>query len=498
MNETSPIRTETAREYPGTLPGDARPGDVVPRETRTAPPARRSRAGRWFLLLLILAGAGYAGYRVYLAPKSETQVAATSGRGKGGGGRGGHGEPAQAVGIATVAPGDVPLVLAGLGTVTPLATVTVRSQISGYLTEIGFREGQTVKKGDFLAQIDSRPYEAQLAQYQGQLMRDQALLQNSKLDLARFQRLSQQDSISKQNVDTQGALVKQNEGTVAADQALVDQQKLNITYTRIISPVEGRVGLRQIDQGNYITAASTSIVVVTQLHPISVVFTLPEDDVARVMRRVRSGAKLAVTAYDRGDTNVIATGVLDTVDNQIDTTTGTVKLRAIFENQDDALFPNQFVNAKLTVDTVRDAPIVPTAAILRGTPGTYVYLMQGDDKVVVRPIKLGEADGPRTVVTEGLSVGDRVVVDGTDRLRDGAPVRVTEEGGKPRSAPHRDAAADAQGKPAGGQGAPTEAQNMPAAAPVTEGAKPDAAKADAVAPEGQKRERRRQRPAEAQ
>jgi multidrug efflux system membrane fusion protein len=262
--------------------------------------------------------------------------------------------------------------------------------------------------------------------------------------------------------------------------------------------VEGRVGLRQIDQGNYITAASTSIVVVTQLHPISVVFTLPEDDVARVMRRVRSGAKLAVTAYDRGDTNVIATGVLDTVDNQIDTTTGTVKLRAIFENQDDALFPNQFVNAKLTVDTVRDAPIVPTAAILRGTPGTYVYLMQGDDKVVVRPIKLGEADGPRTVVTEGLSVGDRVVVDGTDRLRDGAPVRITEEGGKPRSAPHRDHAADAQGKPADGQGAPTEAQSMPAAAPVTEGAKPDAAKADAVAPEGQKRERRRQRPAEAQ
>jgi multidrug efflux system membrane fusion protein len=492
MNETSPIRTETAREYPGAMPGD----------TRGAPPVRRrSRAWLWFVLLLILGGAGYAGYRFYLAPKADTQVAVTPGRGKGAGGRGGRtgAEPPQAVGIATVAPGDVPVVLAGLGTVTPLATVTVRSQISGYLTEIGFREGQTVKKGDFLAQIDSRPYEAQLAQYQGQLMRDQALLQNSKLDLARFQRLSQQDSISKQNVDTQGALVKQNEGTVAADQALVDQQKLNITYTRIISPVEGRVGLRQIDQGNYITAASTSIVVVTQLHPISVVFTLPEDDVARVMRRVRSGAKLAVTAYDRGDVNAIATGVLDTVDNQIDTTTGTVKLRAIFENQDDALFPNQFVNAKLTVDTVRNAPIVPTAAILRGTPGTYVYLVQGDDKVVVRPIKLGEADGARTVVVEGLNVGDRVVVDGTDRLRDGAPVRITEEGGKARGAPAREAAA-------------SDGQAMPAAAPVKEGekadapktdaakadaAKADAAKADAVAPEGQKRERRRHRPAEA-
>ncbi|WP_264049691.1 MdtA/MuxA family multidrug efflux RND transporter periplasmic adaptor subunit [Methylobacterium flocculans] len=473
MNETSPIRTETAREYP----------DAMPAETRSAPPVRRRRRGwLWLVLLLILAGAGYAGYRFYLAPKADTQTAASQGRGRGA--RGGqHAEPPQAVGIATITPGDVPIVLAGLGTVTPLATVTVRSQISGYLTEIGFREGQTVKKGDFLAQIDSRPYEAQLAQYQGQLMRDQALLQNSKLDLARFQRLAQQDSISKQNVDTQGALVKQNEGTVAADQALVDQQRLNITYTRIVSPVEGRVGLRQIDQGNYVTAATTSIVVVTQLHPISVVFTLPEDDVARVMRRVRSGAKLAVTAYDRGDVNAIATGTLDTVDNQIDTTTGTVKLRAIFQNQDDALFPNQFVNAKLTVDTVRDAPIVPTAAILRGTPGTYVYLMQGDDKVVVRPIKLGEADGARTVVLEGLQPGDRVVVDGTDRLRDGASVRVTEAGGKAVPAPRRD-------------GAPAEAQAMPAAAPVTEGAKPDATKADAVAPEGQKRERRRQRPAE--
>ncbi|NEU12978.1 MdtA/MuxA family multidrug efflux RND transporter periplasmic adaptor subunit [Methylobacterium sp. BTF04] len=461
MNESSPIRTETARDY--ALP----PGQTRPVKTR------RGRGWVWFVLLLLLLGGGYAAYRHFHAPKTEGQTDTAAARGKGAGRGGRHGgEPAQAVGIATVVAGDVPIVLAGLGTVTPLATVTVRSQISGYLTEIGFREGQMVKKGDFLAQIDSRPYEALLAQYQGQLMRDQALLQNSKLDLARFQRLSQQDSISKQNVDTQGALVKQNEGTVAADQAIVDQQKLNIAYTRITSPVDGRVGLRQIDQGNYITAASTSLVVVTQLHPISVLFTLPEDDVSRVMKRLRAGAKLGVTAYDRGDANAIATGVLDTVDNQIDTTTGTVKLRAIFENQDDALFPNQFVNAKLIVDTVRAAPIVPTSAILRGTPGTYVYLMDGTDKVVVRPITLGEADGARTVVTKGLGVGDRVVVDGTDRLREGASVRITDDG-KPKDA----------------------ASPTPAAAPATEGDKADAAKADAVAPEGQKRERRRQRPA---
>ncbi|MCJ2080261.1 MdtA/MuxA family multidrug efflux RND transporter periplasmic adaptor subunit [Methylobacterium sp. J-090] len=456
MNENSPIRTETARDY------------TAPAETRAAP-TRGGRGWLWFVLVLILAGGGYYGYRHYLAPKPEGATEAAGPRGKGGRGGGRHGEPAQAVGIATIAAGDVPIVLAGLGTVTPLANVTVRSQISGYLMEVGFREGQTVKKGDFLAQIDSRIYEAQLAQYQGQLMRDQALLQNSKLDLARFQRLSQQDSISKQNVDTQAALVKQNEGTVAADQALVDQQKLNITYTRIVSPVEGRVGLRQVDQGNYITAASTSLVVVTQLHPISVVFTLPEDDVAKVMKRLRAGAKLAVSAYDRGDANVLATGTLDTVDNQIDTTTGTVKLRALFDNADDALFPNQFVNAKLTVDTVRQAPIVPTAAILRGTPGTYVYLLQGDDKVVVRPITLGEADGPRTVVTAGLAVGDRVVVDGTDRLRDGAPVRITDDGTRPP----------------GAAGPATKPENS----------KAEAAKADAVAPDAQKRERRRQRPA---
>ena len=415
MNESSPIRTETARAFQP---------DPVSTPVRTR---RRFRPLRWMLLLLALLAAGAVAHRWY---DGRTQVAGgpgtTEGKGGRGGGRRGGLDVPQAVGIAQVVTGDIPVVLQGLGTVTPLATVTVKSQISGYLTAIEFREGQTVKKGDYLAQIDARPYEALLAQYQGQLARDQALLQNSKLDLARFQRLSQQDSISKQNVDTQGALVKQNEGTVASDQALVDQQRLNIAYAHITAPVEGRVGLRQVDQGNYITAASTSIVVVTQLHPISVVFTLPEDDVSRVMRRVRAGAKLAVRAYDRGDAHEIATGTLDTVDNQIDVTTGTVKLRALFENKDEELFPNQFVNAKLTVDTVANAALVPNGAILQGTPGTYVYLMDGDAKVSVRPIKTGETDGTRTVVLSGLQPGDRVVTDGTDRLRDGAPVRITE------------------------------------------------------------------------
>ncbi|WP_284245098.1 MdtA/MuxA family multidrug efflux RND transporter periplasmic adaptor subunit, partial [Methylobacterium haplocladii] len=415
MNESSPIRRETAREYPVLTP---------------TPTRRRSRPLRWMVVLLVLGLAGAVAHRMYDARKAAGTGEAGHGRGPGGK----HGEMAQAVGVATVATGDMPIVLQGLGTVTPLATVTVKSQISGYLTEIGFREGQTVKKGDYLAQIDQRPYEALLAQYLGQLARDQALLQNAKLDLVRYQTLNRQDSISKQNVDTQAALVKQNEGTVAADQAVVDQQRLNIAYAHIVSPVEGRVGLRQVDQGNYISGGSTNIVVVTQLHPISVLFTLPEDDVSRVMKRVREGAKLTVRAYDRGDQHEIATGSLDTVDNQIDVTTGTVKLRALFQNDDETLFPNQFVNAKLTVDTIRNAPVVPTGAILRGTPGAYVYLMQGDDKVTVRPITVGETDGTRTVVTAGLQPGDRVVTDGTDRLREGAPVRITSGAGGPQAA----------------------------------------------------------------
>lgn len=412
MNESSPIRTDTARAY--------QPAQVP------LPAKRRFRPIRWLVLLVLLAGAAAIGQRWYEARTQKGAETAATHRGGGRGGRRGGADMPQAVGIASVGTGDMPVVLQGLGTVTPLATVTVKSQISGYLNAVKFREGQAVKAGDELAQVDPRPYEALLAQYQGTLARDQALLQNSKLDLARFQRLSQQDSISKQNVDTQGALVRQNEGTVAADQALVDQQRLNITYTHIVTPVDGRVGLRQVDQGNYISAGSTAIVVVTQLHPISVIFTLPEDDVARVMRRVRAGAALQVRAYDRGDAHEIAVGRLDTVDNQIDTTTGTVKLRALFDNGDEELFPNQFVNAKLTVDTVRGAALVPNAAILQGTPGTYVYLMDGDGKVAVRPIKTGETDGTRTVVTAGLAPGDRVVTDGTDRLKDGAEVRVTE------------------------------------------------------------------------
>jgi multidrug efflux system membrane fusion protein len=333
--------------------------------------------------------------------------------------------PPQAVRDAVATKADVPIILNALGTVTPLATVTVVSQISGQLQQVGFTEGQEVKKGDFLAQIDPRPYQAALAQAQGTLLHDQALLAAARVDLKRYQTLNKQDSIARQQVDTQAALVQQYEGTVQSDQAAVDTQKLNLTYCHITAPVDGRVGLRLVDPGNYVaTTSSTGLLVITQLKPITVIFNLPEDDIPEIMKRLAAGATLPVTAYNRADTSEIATGTLSVVDNQIDTTTGTVKLRATFPNTDEALFPNQFVNAALLVDTLHDAVTVPTPAIQRGAPGTFVYVVNADNTVSVKPVKLGPAANDVTSITSGLAVGDKVVIDGADRLRDGSKVMV--------------------------------------------------------------------------
>ena len=339
------------------------------------------------------------------------------------GGRPGAGAP-TAVNAAKVEKGDVQVILNALGTVTPLQTVTVLTQISGQLQVIGFTEGQMVKKGDFLAQIDPRPYQAALEQAQGTLAKDQALLKDARLDLERYRKLVQQDSIASQTRDTQEALVRQDEGQVVADQAAVDTAKLNLDYCRIVSPVTGRVGLRQVDQGNYVTPSSTTngIVVVTQLQPISVLFTLPEDNVLAVTKPMHAGQSLAATAMDRGNTVKLATGALTNIDNQIDTTTGTFKLRAQFDNIDESLFPNQFVNIQLLVDTLHDQMIVPTAAIQRGAPGTFVYTVNPDSTVSVKPVKLGVAQGERQAIVSGIALGDTVVTDGVDRLRDGAKI----------------------------------------------------------------------------
>jgi len=342
----------------------------------------------------------------------------------------------QSVGAATVALGNIRVIVNALGTVTPLATVTVQTQISGQLTDVGFTEGQLVNKGDFLAQIDARPYEIAKAQAEGQLAHDQGLLAQARADLKRYQGLVAQNSIALQQADDQAFLVQQYEGTVKLDQAQVDTQALNIAYCHIVSPVTGRIGLRLVDPGNYVqTSSSSSIAVVTQLQPITVIFSVPEDDLPDIMPQYNASTALQVTALDRANVRQLAIGKVSAVDSQIDTTTGTVKIRSQFDNTDGALFPNQFVNVQLLVGTLTNVVTVPTAAIQRGSPngqqGSYVYVVKSDNTVTVKPISIGPTDGSMTAVNTGLAAGDQVVIDGADRLREGLHVNVSTLDGKP-------------------------------------------------------------------
>ena len=295
--------------------------------------------------------------------------------------------------------------------------------------------------GDFLAQIDPRPYQAALDQAEGNLQRDQALLANARLDLKRYQDILAQGLIAKQQLDTQQALVLQYQGTVVTDQALVSAARLNLKYTHIVAPVSGRVGLRQVDVGNYVTAGDANgIVVVTQLQPVSVIFPMPEDNLAAIQKRLHAGAVLTVEAYDRANTTKLADGSLQSLDNQIDTSTGTIKMRAVFDNQDGSLFANQFVNIRLLREVLKDQVIIPIAAVQHGAPngvnGTFVYLVGADRTVSVRPIVLGAADGERVGVASGLKVGDVVVTEGGDRLRDGAPVSLPQAAGTSGNSAH--------------------------------------------------------------
>jgi membrane fusion protein, multidrug efflux system len=325
----------------------------------------------------------------------------------------------------TVGKGDIGINLNALGTVTSLATVTIKSQISGYLMKIDFKEGDEVKKGDLIAEIDSRPYEATLAQAKGNLARDEAILKGAQVDLTRYQGLAAQNAVPHQTLDTQIALVAQDQGTVEADRAAVQSAEVNLQYCRIVSPINGRVGLRQVDLGNYVTPGdSTGLVVITQLEPISVLFTLPEDNLQAVAKRLRAGAVLPSAAYDRSGINKLAGGTLQTFDSQIDPTTGTIKLRAQFENDTRTLYPNQFVNIRLLLDTHKDVTTMSTAGIQRGVPGTFVYLVNADSTVTVKPVKLGVTDGDRVEVVSGIAPGDRIVIDGADKLREGAKVIV--------------------------------------------------------------------------
>jgi multidrug efflux system membrane fusion protein len=345
------------------------------------------------------------------------------------GGRFGAAGAPMPVLTAAASSGDMPITLIGLGAVTPLATVTVQSQISGQIMKISFTEGQTVKAGDPLILIDPRPYQVALEQAQGALVRDKALLDNAHIDLNRYQTLWQQDSIAEQQLATQKSLVVQYEGNVKTDQAQIDAQKLNLIYCHITSPISGRVGLQQVNVGNYVTPNEPNgLVVITQLQPITVVFTLPEDQIPQVLQQLRAGKALPVTALDRTDTHTLAVGTLQSIDSQIDPTTGTLKLKASFPNTDQTLFPQQFVNVTLLLDTLHGATLVPQAAIQRGAPGTYVYVVNSDQTVNVRKVTLGPGDPTNISIKDGLKVGETVVIDGADKLKDGAKV-VTRQGG---------------------------------------------------------------------
>jgi multidrug efflux system membrane fusion protein len=371
------------------------------------------------LVLLIVIGLRY---------RAAHSAIPTGGRGAGG---------PITVGIAKVSTGDVPITVNALGTVTPLATVTVHPQINGPLVRIAFTEGQIVKAGDLLALIDPRPFQAALDQAQGQLKRDQALLANAKIDLDRYKTLLAQNSVSDQTYATQVSTVAQDEATVAYDQATTEAARINLDYCHITSPVTGRVGLRQVDIGNLLTANSSTIVIVTQMQPMSVLFTVPEDSVSTILQHLHAGEQLTVDAFDRSLTNQIASGTLSNSDNQIDTTTGTLKLRAMFDNSKLELFPNQFVNAHLILETLHDQIVVPAAALQSGSQGSYVYLVNSNNTVSMHPVVTGPSTGDVVSITKGLTSGQTVVVDGADQLRDGAKIVLPQQAAAGAGTPAR-------------------------------------------------------------
>ena len=385
---------------------------------------------RWFWLLLTAVFIFVAGYKLListglLAPKGSNAALKDQQR-------------PVLVTTATAQKSNLDAYVKGLGTVTPVNTVLIKSQVNGQLWHIFFKEGQLVKAGDVLAEIDSRPFQVQLMQAEGQLARDEALLNNAEIDLARYKQLLAQDSIPEQQMATQESLVKQLRGTVKTDQGLIANAKLQIAYTKITAPVSGRVGLRQVDLGNMIqTSDSNGMVVITQLQPITVIFSVPQDNLPVILKRQRSGIAIQVYAYSQDDKALLVKGTLLAIDNQIDTTTGTVKLKALFENKEHELFANQFVNIKMKVYTLIGATVIPTSAIQRGAAGTFVYVVGNDNIVTVRPLQLGPTEGENVAVTSGLNPGESVVIVGGDKLREGSTVELSKSEGKDATATDR-------------------------------------------------------------
>lgn len=439
---------------------------------------------KWVVGLLGLAALGGGGYFAYdkwygssavpadgktAEAKSDGKGDAKSGKGKGKGGR-----TLAPVAVATARSGNVEVFLNGLGTVTPLRTVAVRSRVDGQLMRVLFKEGQVVKEGELLAEIDARSFQAQLLQAEGQMQRDQALLANARVDLERYRVLLKQDSIAEQQVSSQEALVRQLEGTVRVNQGQVDNARLQLSYTRVTAPIPGQLGLRQVDQGNIVrTGDANGIVVITQVNPITVLFTIPQDNLQTVLKRLQSGERIPVEAYDREQKVRLASGRLLTADNQIDTTTGTIKLKAQFPNDDNQLFPNQFVNVRMLVDTRENAITIPSSALQRGAQGLFVYVVNEDQTVSLRPVKTGVTEGTRVEVVTGLKARERVVIDGMDRLRDGMRVEIAE-----RRTFDKDGEGGGKGKGKGRRGKGGDGAD--ATKKGGDAAKGDAAKGDAV------------------
>lgn len=396
---------------------------TIPPKQVDAPPRKHSWAGWvWLVILALLAFGVYS----YTRRRGGAGPTTTAGRSAAGRGRGGMVTPVVAV---KARKGDIGVYLTGLGTVTPLYTVAVKSRVDGQLMKVNYREGDYVHEGDPLAEIDPRPFQVQLMQAEGQLAKDQAALDNAQLDLTRYQTLLTHNAIPEQQLATQKALVEQDTGAVKTDQAAVANAKLNIAYCHITAPITGRIGLRLVDPGNYVQAAQSGLLVITQVRPISVIFTIPEDQVPAVLQKLRHGAHLPVDAYSRDMSSQLATGSLTTIDNQIDPTTGTLRLRATFNNSNDALFPNQFVNARLLVQQKRGVTVVPNAVVQRNTETAYVYLVKPDSTVTIKKVTVGTTEGGQSEIASGLMPGEVVVMTGVDKLQEGSKVRVHFEGG---------------------------------------------------------------------